>query len=212
MYKVAVDGTHLLEYEHRVGGMEDVTLVQVNGDVALYSAAPSMIWALGCGTCSGDPGPSLSSSGSLDGVFEARKQKQNNKKKKKKVIYHRADGRWIQVCTQSSWTFSTGFILARQSQSSLFYEVIKRPPLGNANLYIVKEKIGQAEHIWVTWSWVPSALCFIIWSFLITVLTNLCSFSLSLPLSLLLTEKADGDVSNSIYSDFKLRVSLRWSL
>lgn len=43
MYKVAVDGTHLLEYEHRVGGMEDVTLVRVEGDVALYSAAPSMI-------------------------------------------------------------------------------------------------------------------------------------------------------------------------
>lgn len=43
MYKVAVDGTHLLEYEHRVGGMEDVTLVRVTGDVALYSAAPSMI-------------------------------------------------------------------------------------------------------------------------------------------------------------------------
>uniref|UniRef100_A0A3Q3W863 Galectin n=1 Tax=Mola mola TaxID=94237 RepID=A0A3Q3W863_MOLML len=43
MYKVAVDGTHLLEYEHRVGGMEDVTLVRVAGDVVLYSAAPSMI-------------------------------------------------------------------------------------------------------------------------------------------------------------------------
>lgn len=45
------------------------------------------------------PCPGWSSSSSLDGVFEARKQKQNNKKKKK-VIYHRADGRWIQVCTQ----------------------------------------------------------------------------------------------------------------
>lgn len=43
MYKVAVDGTHLLEYEHRVGGMEDVTLVRVTGDVVLYSAGPSMI-------------------------------------------------------------------------------------------------------------------------------------------------------------------------
>ncbi len=44
MYKVAVDGTHLLEYEHRVGGLEEVTLVRVTGDVVLYSAGPSMIW------------------------------------------------------------------------------------------------------------------------------------------------------------------------
>lgn len=43
MYKVAVDGNHLLEYEHRAGGMEDVTQVRVTGDVILYSAAPSMI-------------------------------------------------------------------------------------------------------------------------------------------------------------------------
>ncbi|GLD47732.1 galectin-3-like protein [Lates japonicus] len=43
MYKVAVDGTHLLEYEHRVGGLEEVTLVRVVGDVILYSAGPSMI-------------------------------------------------------------------------------------------------------------------------------------------------------------------------
>lgn len=43
MFKVAVDGTHLLEYEHRVGGLEEVTLVRVAGDVALHSAAPSMI-------------------------------------------------------------------------------------------------------------------------------------------------------------------------
>lgn len=43
MYKVAVDGNHLLEYEHRAGGMEDVTQVRVTGDVILYSAGPSMI-------------------------------------------------------------------------------------------------------------------------------------------------------------------------
>lgn len=43
MFKVAVDGNHLLEYEHRVGGMEDVTQVRVTGDVILYSAGPSMI-------------------------------------------------------------------------------------------------------------------------------------------------------------------------
>lgn len=43
MFKVAVDGTHLLEYEHRVGGLEEVTLLRVDGDVVLYSAAPSMI-------------------------------------------------------------------------------------------------------------------------------------------------------------------------
>lgn len=43
MFKVAVDGTHLLEYEHRVGGFEEVTLVRVVGDVTLISAAPSMI-------------------------------------------------------------------------------------------------------------------------------------------------------------------------
>ena len=42
-FKVAVDGTHLLEYEHRVGGLEEVTLLRVVGDVTLYSAAPSMI-------------------------------------------------------------------------------------------------------------------------------------------------------------------------
>lgn len=42
-FKVAVDGTHLLEYEHRVGGLEEVTLLRVVGDVVLYSAAPSMI-------------------------------------------------------------------------------------------------------------------------------------------------------------------------
>lgn len=45
-FKVAVDGTHLLEYEHRVGGLEEVTLVRVSGDVVLHSAAPSMIWTL----------------------------------------------------------------------------------------------------------------------------------------------------------------------
>ena len=44
MFKVAVDGTHLLEYEHRVGGLEEVTLLRVVGDIILYSAAPSMIW------------------------------------------------------------------------------------------------------------------------------------------------------------------------
>lgn len=43
MFKVAVDGTHLLEYEHRVGGLEEVNLVRVCGDLVLYSAAPSMI-------------------------------------------------------------------------------------------------------------------------------------------------------------------------
>lgn len=43
MFKVAVDDTHLLEYEHRVGGFEEVTLLRVVGDVALYSVAPSMI-------------------------------------------------------------------------------------------------------------------------------------------------------------------------
>lgn len=48
MYKVAVDGNHLLEYEHRAGGMEDVTQVRVTGDVILYSAGPSMIWAWRC--------------------------------------------------------------------------------------------------------------------------------------------------------------------
>ncbi|XP_076156769.1 galectin-3 isoform X2 [Alosa pseudoharengus] len=42
-FKVAVDGVHLLEYEHRVGGLEEVTLVRVEGDIALYSAGPSMI-------------------------------------------------------------------------------------------------------------------------------------------------------------------------
>lgn len=43
MFKVAVDGTHLLEYEHRVGGLEEVNLLRVGGDLVLYSAAPSMI-------------------------------------------------------------------------------------------------------------------------------------------------------------------------
>lgn len=43
MYKVAVDGNHLLEYEHRMGGLEDVTLVRVVGDMVLYSASPNMI-------------------------------------------------------------------------------------------------------------------------------------------------------------------------
>lgn len=43
MFKVAVDGNHLLEYEHRVGGLEEVTLLRVVGDVILHSAAPSMI-------------------------------------------------------------------------------------------------------------------------------------------------------------------------
>lgn len=43
MFKVAVDGTHLLEFEHRVGGLEEVTLLRVDGDIVLYSAAPSMI-------------------------------------------------------------------------------------------------------------------------------------------------------------------------
>lgn len=42
-FKVAVDGSHLLEYEHRVGGLEDVTLLRVVGDVVLHSVAPNMI-------------------------------------------------------------------------------------------------------------------------------------------------------------------------
>ncbi|KAK5857984.1 hypothetical protein PBY51_011188 [Eleginops maclovinus] len=42
-FKVAVDGSHLLEYEHRVGGMEEVTLLRVTGDVVLHSVAPNMI-------------------------------------------------------------------------------------------------------------------------------------------------------------------------
>lgn len=43
MFKVAVDGTHLLEYEHRVGGLEEVTLLRVVGDIVLHSATPRMI-------------------------------------------------------------------------------------------------------------------------------------------------------------------------
>ncbi|KAI5108344.1 galectin-3 isoform X1 [Silurus meridionalis] len=43
VYKVALDGVHLLEYEHRAGGMEQVTLLRVYGDVTLYSIAPSII-------------------------------------------------------------------------------------------------------------------------------------------------------------------------
>lgn len=43
MFKVAVDGTHLLEYEHRVGGLEEVTLLRVVGDIILHSATPRMI-------------------------------------------------------------------------------------------------------------------------------------------------------------------------
>lgn len=42
-FKVAVDGSHLLEYEHRVGGLEDVTLLRVVGDVVLHSVNPNMI-------------------------------------------------------------------------------------------------------------------------------------------------------------------------
>ncbi|KAF4089826.1 hypothetical protein AMELA_G00042600 [Ameiurus melas] len=43
VYKVAVDGVHVLEYEHRSGGMDQVTLLRVYGDVTLYSVAPSII-------------------------------------------------------------------------------------------------------------------------------------------------------------------------
>ncbi|KAK9534019.1 hypothetical protein VZT92_009094 [Zoarces viviparus] len=42
-FKVAVDGNHLLEYEHRVGGLEEVNLLRVTGDIVLYSVAPNMI-------------------------------------------------------------------------------------------------------------------------------------------------------------------------
>ncbi|XP_056326948.1 galectin-3 isoform X1 [Danio aesculapii] len=42
-FKVAVDSVHLLEFEHRTGGMEDVTRLRITGDVTLFSAAPSMI-------------------------------------------------------------------------------------------------------------------------------------------------------------------------
>ncbi|XP_051507426.1 galectin-3 [Myxocyprinus asiaticus] len=42
-FKVAVDDIHLLEYEHRTGGMEDVTCLHIEGDVTLFSVAPSMI-------------------------------------------------------------------------------------------------------------------------------------------------------------------------
>ncbi|KPP67379.1 hypothetical protein Z043_114035 [Scleropages formosus] len=43
MFKVAVDGAHLLEFEHRVGGLTEVTLLRIEGDILLYSVAPSMI-------------------------------------------------------------------------------------------------------------------------------------------------------------------------
>uniref|UniRef100_A0A672SJC1 Galectin n=1 Tax=Sinocyclocheilus grahami TaxID=75366 RepID=A0A672SJC1_SINGR len=42
-FKVAMDGVHLLEFEHRTGGMEDVTRLHIEGDLILFSAAPSMI-------------------------------------------------------------------------------------------------------------------------------------------------------------------------
>lgn len=42
-FKVAVDGIHLLEFEHRTGGMEDVTRLHIEGDLVLFSVAPSMI-------------------------------------------------------------------------------------------------------------------------------------------------------------------------
>lgn len=42
-FKVAVDGIHLLEFEHRTGGMDDVTRLHIEGDLVLFSVAPSMI-------------------------------------------------------------------------------------------------------------------------------------------------------------------------
>ncbi|CAL8283953.1 unnamed protein product [Lota lota] len=42
-FKVAVDSTHVLEFQHRMGGLEEVTLVQISGDLQLSSATASMI-------------------------------------------------------------------------------------------------------------------------------------------------------------------------
>ncbi|KAJ8289085.1 hypothetical protein COCON_G00017440 [Conger conger] len=43
VFKVALNDVHLLEYEHRVGGLEDVNLLRITGDIVLYSVAPTMI-------------------------------------------------------------------------------------------------------------------------------------------------------------------------
>ncbi|KAL4656220.1 galectin-3-like, partial [Arapaima gigas] len=43
MFKVAVDGAHLLAFEHRVGGLKEVTQLRIEGDIILYSVAPCMI-------------------------------------------------------------------------------------------------------------------------------------------------------------------------
>lgn len=88
MYKVAVDGTHLLEYEHRVGGMEDVTLVRVCGDVALYSAAPSMIWDPELWNLQRRPRSQFNILEFPHGVFEAQKQNKTKKNKEGKCHLH----------------------------------------------------------------------------------------------------------------------------
>lgn len=42
-FKIALNDVHLLEYDYRVGGLEDVNLLRIMGDIILYSVAPTMI-------------------------------------------------------------------------------------------------------------------------------------------------------------------------
>ncbi|MGH0182105.1 UNVERIFIED_CONTAM: hypothetical protein FKN15_008946, partial [Acipenser sinensis] len=43
MFKVAVNGLHLLEFRHRFKALNEVTLLQVQGDIKLSMVAPSMV-------------------------------------------------------------------------------------------------------------------------------------------------------------------------
>lgn len=42
-FKVALNDVHLLEYDYRVGGLEQVNLLRIMGDIILYSVAPTMV-------------------------------------------------------------------------------------------------------------------------------------------------------------------------
>ncbi|XP_039597220.1 galectin-3 isoform X2 [Polypterus senegalus] len=43
MFKVAVNGAHLLEYRHRFKNLKEITLLRVSGDLTLSSVIPTMV-------------------------------------------------------------------------------------------------------------------------------------------------------------------------
>lgn len=107
-FKVAVDDVHLLEYEHRVGGFEEVTLVRIVGDVALYSAAPSMIWESDWLPPTPPSIPAQETSVNITTVSLFSTKTHSNTLMESvgtEVKVHYSDGSWSQISTEEFSTF-----------------------------------------------------------------------------------------------------------